>query len=135
MGAWGPGIFDDDTAYDFVGILQDSEDPVQDFKTFFETAVETDYLEYDDAHAVTVSAAYMDMILNNTVYQSEDEESLQAFRDTHKNLAVASLKPLAVKALQKVVSERSELNELWSENEELYPDWKKNIKDLAARLS
>ena len=135
MGAWGPGIFDDDTAYDFVGILQDSDDPVQDFKTFFETAVEADYLEYDDAHAVTVSAAYMDMILNNTSYQSEDEESLLAFRNTHKNLGVASLKPLAVKALHKVVSEKSELNELWSENEELYPDWKKNIKDLTARLS
>ena len=135
MGAWGPGIFDDDTAYDFVGILQDSEDPAQDFKTFFETAIEADYLEYDDAHAVTVSAAYMDMILNHTRYESEDEEGISEFRNTHKNLAVSHLKPLAVKALQKVVSESSELNELWSENEELYPTWKKNIKDLMTRLS
>ena len=134
MGAWGPGIFEDDTAYDFVTVLQDSEDPAQEFRSFFETALDADYLEYDDAHAVTVSAAFMDMILNNTAYESEDPEGLQAFKASHRDLSLASLKPLAVKALGKVVSENSELHELWKENEELYPAWKNNIKELMNRL-
>jgi hypothetical protein len=135
MGAWGPGIFDDDAAYDFVEILQDTDDPVEVFSTAFETATGTDYLEYDDGHAVTVSAAYMDAVLNNTSYEMEDDEALNFFKEKNKHLPLLSLKPLAVKALQRVLSDQSELHELWKENEELYPQWKQNIHSLIERLS
>ena len=134
MGAWGPGIFDDDAAYDFVEIIQDTDDPIEIFKTSFETALEADYLEYDDAHAVTVSAAYMDAILNGTTYKSESEEGINSFREAKKDLPVQPLKPMAVSALEKVIGANSELNELWSQNEELYPSWQQNIRDLINRL-
>ncbi|MEM1119180.1 MAG: DUF4259 domain-containing protein [Bacteroidota bacterium] len=42
---------------------------------------------------------------------------------------------MAVLALQKVLSDNSELNELWSENDELYPKWKSTLKDLMDRLT
>lgn len=135
MGAWGPGIFDDDAAYDFVEILQDTDDPIEVFTTAFETAINTDYLDYDDAHAVTVSAAYIDAVLNNTNYQSEDEAALQAFKEANKDLPIQPLKLLAVQALQRALSNDSELHELWQENEELYSQWKQNIQSLISRLS
>lgn len=134
MGAWGPGIFDDDAAYDFVEILEDTDDPIEVFTSSFETAIAADYLEYDDAHAATVSAAYIDAVLNGANYESEDEEALQRFKQERKDLPLQPLKPLAVKALQKVISAQSELNELWQENEELHPQWKQNIQSLIERL-
>ncbi|HVF97656.1 MAG TPA: DUF4259 domain-containing protein [Flavisolibacter sp.] len=134
MGAWGPGIFDDDAAYDFIEIIQDADEPTEVFQTSFETALQAEYLEYDDAHAVTVSAAYIDAVLNGTSYESEDDEAITSFAKANKKLPLAPLKAAAVQALQKVIAENSELNELWKENEELYPQWKQNINALIERL-
>lgn len=135
MGAWGHGIFDDDTAYDYVNEIDHADNPKEIFKTAFDNAIESEYLEYDDCHAVTVSASYIDSILNGTRprIDAEDENYFQ-FVENNKNLEVADLKSNAVKALQIVISDNSELNELWNENEELYPEWKKNIEDLINRL-
>lgn len=137
MGAWNYGIFDDDTAYDFTDEIK--ENPMAFFKDSFENAVSTDYLEYDDCHAVTVSAAYLDNLLNGTSYRtdnedSDDESNVNNFGRLHGDLQCENLKPLAVNALKVVISDNSELNELWSENEELYPEWKRNIEELIKRL-
>ena len=59
MGAWGHGIFDDDTAYDYVDEIDNSDNPKEIFKNAFETAINAEYLEYDYCHAVTVSASYI----------------------------------------------------------------------------
>lgn len=135
MGAWGHGIFDDDTAYDYINEVDNSDKPKEIFKTAFETAINTDYLEYDDCHAVTVSASYIDTILNGTKPRVDaDDENFYPFIENNKNLDVADLKSEAIKALEKVISDNSELNELWAENEELYPKWKGNIEELIKRL-
>lgn len=133
MGAWNCGIFDDDSAYDFVSEIETAEKPRELFETAFAAALSTDYLEYDACHAVTVSAAYIDSILNGTKYRSDDE-AMADFVDKHQDLKVDDLMADAVKALQKVLDKDSELNELWSENEELYPKWKENIEQLIERL-
>ncbi|MNJ88923.1 hypothetical protein D3C87_64820 [compost metagenome] len=138
MGAWDTGIFDDDTAYDFSDEIR--EDAVAFFKESFEYSIQSEYLEYDECHAVTVSAAYMDNLLNGTLYRTdnedeEDESNVNLFGKLQKDLRVEHLKPVAIKALKKVISEDSELNELWSENEELYPKWRNNIEELIQRLS
>lgn len=135
MGAWGYGIFDDDTAYDYVDEIDNSDNPKEIFKKAFKNAIDADYLEYDDCHAVTVSASYIDSILNGTRprVDTEDENYFQ-FIENNKNLDVTDLKTDAVKALEKVISDNSELNELWAANEELYPKWKGNIEELIKRL-
>ena len=135
MGAWGYGIFDDDTAYDYVDEIDNSDNPKEIFKNAFETAINTDYLEYDDCHAVTVSASYIDCILNGTKprVDAEDENFFQ-FVEKNKHLDLNDLKPNAVIALEKVISDGSELNELWTDNEQLYPKWKGNIEELIERL-
>lgn len=133
MGAWNCGIFDDDSAYDFVSEIEGAEKPREVFEAALAEALSTDYLEYDACHAVTVSAAYIDSILNGTTYRSDDE-TMAAFVEKNKDLKVDDLTSDAVKALQKVMGDNSELNELWSENEELYPKWKENIEQLIERL-
>jgi len=137
MGAWNYGIFDDDTAYDFTDEIKSNAKEF--FKSSFESAINSVYLEYDECHMVTVSSAYLDNSLNGTKYRTDseeekDESNVNMFGELNKNLKLGDLKELAVKALKIVISEKSELNELWSENEELYPKWKSNLEDLINRL-
>lgn len=134
MGAWDYGIFDDDSACDISLDIQDMEDPKDFLRTSFEHALVAEYLEYDECHAVTVSAAYTDHILNGTPYP-EEEENMAQFKTKFPDLLLDDLKPLAVSALEVVIGNRSELNELWSENEALYPTWKQHIQSLIIRLS
>ena len=137
MGAWDYGIFDDDTAYDFTDEIK--SDAREFFKSSFENAINTEYLEYDECHMVTVSAAYLDNFLNGTTYRTDsegekDESNVNNFKELQKGLKLDDLTGLAIKALEKVIGEQSELNELWSENEELYPKWKGNLNELIDRL-
>ncbi|MCP4138174.1 MAG: DUF4259 domain-containing protein [bacterium] len=138
MGAWDYGIFDDDTAYDFVDEIKG--DAKNFFKSSFEKAINADYLEYDDCHAVTVSAAYMDNLLHGTTYRTDsadetDESNVNMFGALHKDLQVDDLKKIAAAALEKVMSDNSELKELWSDNDELFPKWKNNLELLIKRLT
>lgn len=138
MGAWDCGIFDDDTAYDFDGEIKN--DAREFFKSSFENAMLSEYLEYEEGFAALVSAAYIDNLMNGTEYRNDnqelnDESNVNVFGILHKDLEVEDLKPVAIGALKKVINENSELNELWAENEELYPKWKQNILDIIHRLS
>ncbi|MDR2224114.1 MAG: DUF4259 domain-containing protein [Flavobacteriaceae bacterium] len=138
MGAWGYDIFDDDTAYDFT--YEISTDARIFFTSSFKNAINADYLEFDEAHAVTVSAAYMDNLLNHTLYRNDaqdegDESNVNIFYQIHPDLEVEDLKPLAVQALNKVISPNCHLYELWEESEESFSLWKQTIQDLINRLS
>lgn len=138
MGAWDYGIFDDDTAYDFEEEIK--SDAREFFKASFQKAVESDYLGFDDCHAVTVSAAYMDNLLNGTHYRTDsedktDESNVNMFGKLQPELQVDDLRKIAVAALKKVISKQSELNDLWSDNKKLYPKWRKNIEELIERIN
>lgn len=137
MGAWDYGIFDDDTAYDFTDEIK--EDARAFFKSSFEEALAAESLDYDACHRVTVSAAYIDNLLNGTTYRTDsheasDESNVNLFGKLRPGLQVEDLRELAIDALEKVLGKTSELNELWSENEKLYPKWTTSIRELMARL-
>lgn len=137
MGAWDTGIFDDDAALDMIEAYQDINDPTLLFTTAFELAIGAEFLHYDECHSVTVAAACIDSLRNGTTYNLEtgDEDNpLSAFVQKNKALNTDGLTTLAVRALEKVISDQSELNELWQENEEHYPAWKNNIEALIKRL-
>jgi Domain of unknown function (DUF4259) len=133
MGAWDYGFFDNDAALDYVDELEDSENPKVFFKRAFANAAKASPLGQDDAHAVIVSAAYIDYILNGTHY-GEDNEILVDFAAQHPKLKVDDLRADAIKSLQKVIGPDSELNELWAENAEDYDKWKGTIVELIRRL-
>ena len=137
MGAWDCGIFDDDTAYDFTDEIK--ADPRSFFSASFSRAIEADHLDFDACHAVTVSAAYIDNLLNGTTYRTDshdedDESNVNRFQALRGDLKVTDLKAPAIEALTKVLGESSELNELWTQNEDKYPRWRKTLEDLIARL-
>lgn len=131
MGAWGMGVFDDDTSCD---LLYDAMDT--DAYTFIAKAVghkDSDYLEYDECHEVIVSGAILDSLLVGTKYSHETEgyDDWLLKQDKSK---LSKYKEDIVSGLNLVLSDKSELNELWQENEEDYPTWKSNIEGIIANL-
>jgi len=134
MGAWGVGIFDDDTAMDFLNELTDSKNPLKLMKSALEDARAAKYLEYDGGQSALVTSAITDAILNGTQH-AVGLDGLDTFVAKHKSSDVSSLKSLASAAVRQVLSEGSELRELWAENVDDYPKWRENLESLASRLA
>jgi len=137
MGAWGHGHFEDDAAFDFMANVEESDNPKEIISNAFSTALDADYLENDEGNAVIVAATYVDRQLNGTTFSSHDRDEpldVDTFPDRHPELNFSDLRDKAVQALQKVLDDNSELNELWAENEEDYPTWRQGIEQLIQRL-
>jgi uncharacterized protein DUF4259 len=133
MGAWGVGVFDDDAALDFLAELADSSRPLQLMSNAFEEAQGAEYIEYDLGQSVLVSAAVIDAIMNGTRH-AESLEELDSFVESQKSLEVSPLRKNASAAVRLVLSEGSELRELWSENAADFPAWRTRLESLAGRL-
>lgn len=133
MGAWNYTTFDDDTAYDVLDDLRESENIVTDMEHYFDQVIGADYVEYEEAHYALVSAAIIDCLINDTPYRCDDEE-FHPWVASLKHLEVSFLKDKAIKAIEAIVSDHSELKELWEENEELYPFWREDKKAIQKRL-
>ena len=135
MSEWASGIFDDDTAYDYLSVIKASTNPKEIFKDAFETASKN--LDYDDCHAGIVTAAYMHNLLTKTMYilENNEEKNVNCFGERNQSLDSRDLKPGALLTLNKLISGNSELNQQGSQNKELYPKWKQNIVVLIDRIN
>ena len=132
MGAWGMGVFDDDTSCDLIDEAMEGE-----VASLIENASahkDSDYLEYEECHEVLVSGAILDSILNGTKY-GDAVEGFDEWVSKQPKALVASFKAQILEALNIIVSDKSELNELWQENEDDYPRWKANVNNIIAGLS
>src|SRR5690606_28014478 len=133
MGAWGAGVFEDDTALDFIEeALIPHPDPRSVMRQALEAVLDADYVDYMAGHAVLVSAAAMRAAQTGQPLEEDEQEEWTEWRKGLADLDFTQLAPLAAKACRRVGSERSELGELWSENDELFPEWKSGVEALAA---
>ena len=122
--------------------LLESEEVSADIARFLKDAMECedDYLEYDVCEYGLVAAALVDIsvngvnwdVLNDTPYD-EDEEYFHFFQK-FMELDLSSLKDDAIKVLDLVVQDVSELRELWEENEDMLPKWLANLEIIKKRL-
>jgi hypothetical protein len=135
MGAWGTGIFDDDTALDFVGDVRSADDPLSMMQTALECATNADYLEYDGACAAIVVAAIVDSVqVGSRLDPSSDDQGLDEWVRALDRASVVAMSARAAAALSRVLSDGCELRELWEENEADFPVWSGTIKALRSRL-
>ena len=138
MGTWGTGYFEDDSALDFMSNIERSNDPKRILAKAFDKAIKSDYLESDEGTAVIVSAAYVDRQVNGTKFTPQNNSQpleIDTFPDRCPDQNFLDLKAKAVAALARILGENSEINELWAENDEAYPEWREGIQQLIARLS
>jgi len=135
MGAWGTGIFQDDSSLDWIEDAYASGG-VEAVRSALEEAADAsagDYLDYDQgaaarAAAEVVAAAFdappeaeadaLDTLLEHGDSVTEDDELI----------------PLALRAARRVASENSELHELWTEEENTAKEWAGAMEGLETRL-
>ena len=136
MGAWGVGIFQDDSSLDWIEDAYASGGP-EAVRSALEDAANAsagDYVEYDEgaaarAEAEVVAAAFgappeleagdtMDTLMEHSETVAEDDDLI----------------PLALRSIRRVAAENSELHELWTEGEDKATEWTAAIEGLETRL-
>ena len=114
MGAWDTGHFDNDTAADFSGHLDDAPETERAalVRKTLDIAATAGFLDDDEAAEAVAAAALVGS-------QCPGGEPVTTAYGPKKPLPAlsAELRPLAVKALDAVLGENSELRELWEDNE------------------
>jgi len=122
MGTWGHGPFDNDTAADWAGDLDDAAPSarpalVREALAAAANVKPEDYLDGDDAAAAIAAAA----ILARRLFGGPElDETYGPAAETVAGLELdAELSVLATRALLRVMSEESEWRETWEEADEL----------------
>ncbi|WP_335933807.1 DUF4259 domain-containing protein [Streptomyces sp. PTD5-9] len=114
MGTWDFGHFDNDSAADFSGRLDDAPEAERPalIRTALEIAIAADYLDSDEGSEAVAAAALIGA-------QCPGGEPVTTAYGPDEQLPAlpADLRPLAAKALDAVLGDNSELRELWEDNE------------------
>ena len=132
MGAWGIATFEDDLNLDWLCDLEEEERPLA-FLTECLNLKGIKELEYMHCTGVLCAAVMIDAILNGAT--KDLPESAIAWLENNKKLKVQKLLPAAIEGLDRVLGDKSEMNETWAENADLYPKWKKHVNGIKKRLS
>lgn len=133
MGAWNYGVFDDDTAYDALDDLRESLEIISDMEKYFDAVIGAEYVDYDEGHYALVSAAVIDSVINDIPHRCDEDDYFE-WTKSLKYLDFSPVKQKAVQAIDAVLSDNSELRELWEENAELYGAWREDKLSIQKRL-
>ena len=131
MGTWGYRTFEDDTACDW---LYDLEQEGTDLlaRSLSPDNDGDDYLDSDDGIAILAAAEIIYGVLNGP-REGLPDEALN-WINANKTADVACFKPLCEGRLGRVLSEQSELRQLWEENADEFENWKTNVEFLRDAL-
>ncbi|MET8742506.1 DUF4259 domain-containing protein [Streptomyces sp. NPDC004728] len=125
MGTWDTGHFDNDSAADFSGAIDDKPEAEREavIRDALAAAIEADYLDSDEGAPAVAAAALV-------ASQCPGGEPVTTAYGPDNPLPVLAtdLRPLAVKALDAVLGENSELRELWDDGGD--EEWARGIARL-----
>ena len=133
MGAWGTGNFDNDTALDWVFELEEVNDLSLIEKTI-DAVFDDDYIDSDIGCEALIAIEAIARLIGNFGKDNSYAEDLDSWVKSHNLDVNNELIVRGKKALDLIVSEKSELYELWEETED-FDTWKNEIDDLRARLN
>ena len=135
MGAWGTGIFDNDTACDWAYDLKDTSD-----LSLIESALDkvlkvgAEYLDASDAEKALAAAETVARLKGNWGIRDSYTEKMDKWVEKNRLTPPQALIEKALKAIERALYKPSELLELWSESDE-FTVWEESVKDLSKRLS
>jgi hypothetical protein len=135
MGAWGTGIFDNDTACDWAYDLAESND-LSLIESAFDKVlnVGAEYLDADEAQEALAAAEAIARLKGNWGIRDSYTETMDKWVETTGLAPPRALIEKAHKAIERVLYKPSELLELWGESDE-FTAWEESVKDLSKRLS
>lgn len=135
MGTWGTGTFDNDTACDWAYGL----DAVDDL-SLIEDAIEavmvtgSDYLDSDIAVEALAACEVLARLRGQRGKNESDSEAVDSWVLAHPIAPPTDLVKKAVAAIDRVLTEPSELLELWGESEDK-EIWRGAVADLRRRVA
>lgn len=100
---------------------------------YFDAVIGAEYVEYDEGCYALVSAAVIDSVFNEKQYRCDDEDYFEWVKIL-KSFDFTPLKQKAIAAIDAVLSDSSEIKELWEENKELYSAWREDKISIRERL-
>ena len=133
MGAWGTGNFDNDTALDWVFELEETND-LSLIRETIEAIFTEDYIDSDVGSEALIAIEAIARLKGNFGIENSYAEDLDNWVKSHKLEVSNELIEKSKKALKLIVSDKSELYELWEETED-FESWKDEIDNLRARLN
>lgn len=141
MEYWNYQIFCNDTALDVLSELEESEDIKDTLNCYLNDilSLEDDYIEEDTCQNGLVAIAIIDSKLNGINHsllfdeEWDDEEYVSLLESINKE-DVINLKKSAIKVMERILQDDSELKELWEENEDLYEKWENNLLAIKNRI-
>jgi len=134
MGAWGTGLFENDEAMDFAadvverGGLQLVEDVLEELVDLAD-----DFVEASEGEQVLVAAEIVAALAGRPAADYPDE--LAEWLDGQEMAPDDALIDIARRAVQRVLTEPSDLLELWEQaGDDEYAEWRAGAEALIARL-
>jgi hypothetical protein len=130
MGAWGTGIFESDSALDFVGMVIQTDDLAAIESALNEVLAEDDYLDAYVSETALVSGEVI------AALRGHPGELPNDLREWISKVGSASVEManLAQQAIHRIMTDNSELRELWEESDK-FSVWQDGVDDLLQRLA
>ena len=133
MGAWAEHSFGNDDAADWAGDF--AEDPGLDrVREAVAEVLDEDYVEADIGSNCVAACEVLARLQGNWGKRTSYSEDLDAWVESNPQEVPADLKTYALKALDKVLGEESELRELWEEDGK-NAEWRAEMADLRTRVA
>jgi len=131
MGAWGIGGFDNDMALDFANALIETSD-LELIDSALSAERTSDFLDADKASEAIAACEVVAAALGHAGPDLPD--SVREWLTSHSRLKFRDLRAKALAALDQVLSDESELNQLWKKNDEEHSAWRQGVEALRNRI-
>lgn len=134
MGAWGTGVFDNDTACDWAYGLEE-----QDGLALIERTLDTvlaagdEYVDASDAEEALAAIEAIARLQGHWGVRNSYSANVDAWVDKVKLQPPAALASKAHAAIDRILGDGSEILELWEDSEQL-DEWKQEVDDLRLRV-
>ncbi len=132
MGAWGIGVFDNDDATDWINELETANGSDALSEAIEAVMNAGDYLEAPEGSRLLCACEVIATLGGQTSTDLPDE--VRQWVGNHKTLDASALIPIALQAIDRVLGENSELNQLWKEDENGYSVWRETVLSVKSRL-
>jgi hypothetical protein len=134
MGAWGIGVFENDTACDFASDVAEGGG-IEALSQAIDRVLssEGNYLEARDAEEGLAAADIVARLRGSPGEQTAYTSSIDSWIANSKAVASDELAKKAKQSIARILIEPSELLELWAESKEI-DRWKRCVEEVAQRL-
>jgi hypothetical protein len=134
VGAWGSGVFENDTACDFASTVAEGGGiPALTRALDRVLSSEGNYLEAPDAEEGLAAAEIIARLRSHSGEETAYTASIDAWVKSAQIAASDELVEKAKRSIARILSKRCELRELWTDSKD-FEDWKRSTEEVLTRL-